>query len=113
MKAIHTELEIGAVTINKDDSVSFRAKTPELTDKDLAAFRKVAKVLVNAVIEPQDGSTGVLHIKEKIGDGKSPSQRLRASIYVWWEQTKQTDDFEVFYRSTMEKFINHIQNKLT
>ena len=113
LKAIHTELQINRVTMKKDDSVSFSASTPALTDEELGAFRLVSKVNVNAILEPQTDSTGVLEIKEKIGDGKSPSSRLRSVIFVWWEQqNKPSEDFEVFYRSTMEKFINHIKEKL-
>lgn len=45
---------------------------------------------------------------------KTPSQRLRAVLYVWWEQQgKQGGDFEFFYRQHMEKLIDHIKEKLT
>lgn len=113
MKAIHTELQINRVTLKKDDSVSFSATTPELTDEQLAAFRKVTKVLVNAILEPQDGSSGVLEIKEKIDDGKSPGQRLRATMFIWWEQLgRPNDDFEIFYRQKMERLIDMVKAKL-
>lgn len=113
MHAIHTELQIKTVTLNKDDSVSFRAVTPELSDEDLNAFRKVSKCLVNAILEPQGGSEGVLEIKEKIETGKSAASRLRAVIFVWWEQEgKPGDDFEVWYRMKMEKIIDGVKGKL-
>lgn len=111
-KAIHTELQIKRVTLKQDDSVSFSATTPALTDDELGVFRTMSKVLVNAVLEPHIGSTGVLQIKEKIDDGKSPSQRLRAVLFVWWEQKGRPDDFEVFYRMKMEQLINVVKNKL-
>lgn len=113
MKAIHTELQIKRVTLNKDDSVSFSAVTPTLSDADLGAFRVVSKVLCNAILEPQIGSTGVLAIKEKIGDGKSPSQRLRSVLFILWEQKGRPQaDFEIFYRMKMEDLINVIKNML-
>ena len=112
MYAIKTELQIKTVTLNKDDSVSFRASTPELSDSDLSAFRKVSKCLVNAILEPQDGSSGVLEIKEKIETGKSPSSRLRSVIFVWWEQKgKPGDDFEIWYRMKMNKLIEDIKRE--
>lgn len=43
---------------------------------------------------------------------KTPSQRLRATIYVLWEQRGSKDDFEVYYRETMEKFIDAVKSKL-
>ena len=112
MQAIKTELQIKSVTLNKDDSVSFRAVTPELSDSDLNAFRQVSKCLVNALLEPQGGSIEVLEIKEKIETGKSAASRLRAVIFLLWEQEGKQGDFEVYYRMKMEKLIDFIKGKL-
>jgi len=99
--------------MRKDDSVSFSATTPELTDDELSAFRQVSKVVCNVVIEPQGGSSGVLEIKERVDGGKSPGQRLRASMFVWWNQlNKPGDDFENFYRIKMELLIEMVKGKL-
>lgn len=43
---------------------------------------------------------------------KTPGQRLRSTIFVWWKQLGGEGDFEDFYRNTMEKFIEHIKQKL-
>lgn len=48
----------------------------------------------------------------KTDDKKTPSQRLRSVIYVYWEQTGKNGDFESFYNQYMEKIINHIKDKL-
>jgi len=112
MKAIKIELQINRVSIKKDDSISFTAITPSLTDEELGEFRKISKLLVNALLEPQDGSEQVLEIKEKIDDGRSPSSRLRAVIFILWEQEGKIGDFEVFYRMKMEKLIDFIKGKL-
>ena len=112
MKAIKVELQINRVTLKKDDSVSFSASTPELTDDELGVFRKISKVLVNAVLEPQVGSHQVLEIKEKIDTGKSPSSRLRSVLFVWWEQSgRPNDDFEIWYRMKMNKLIEDIKRE--
>lgn len=45
---------------------------------------------------------------------KSPSQRQRAALYIWWQQrTDQVQDFELFYRRWMERSINAIKEQLT
>lgn len=44
---------------------------------------------------------------------KSPSQRLRAVLYVYHEQQKLKEPFETFYRRTMDKHIQAIKEKLT
>jgi hypothetical protein len=43
---------------------------------------------------------------------KTPSQRLRASIMVWYKQSGAKGDPEAFYRTTMEKLIEYVQSKI-
>jgi hypothetical protein len=44
---------------------------------------------------------------------KSDSQRLRACLYVLWEQQGKKGDYELFYRTQMDRFINAVKEKLT
>ena len=52
---------------------------------------------------------------EPTNDGKSPSTRLRAVLYVLWEQEFKATfkTFETFYASKMEEMIEHFKEKLT
>ena len=43
---------------------------------------------------------------------KTPSQRQRGIIYRLWEQEKTTQDFELFYASTMNKINDWLKGKL-
>lgn len=43
---------------------------------------------------------------------KSPSQRLRNTIFVLWKQKGERGDFESFYDSIMEQLIENIKDKL-
>ena len=43
---------------------------------------------------------------------KTASQRLRAVLFVLWQQQGASGDFEVFYRERMEKLIDMIKAKL-
>jgi hypothetical protein len=44
---------------------------------------------------------------------KTPSQRLRAKIFILWKQHgSKPRDFESFYRTTMQKFEEAIESKL-
>lgn len=45
-------------------------------------------------------------------EGKTKSQRLRNTLYVYWNQTKPTDTFKEFYAQQMEKVIDHYKSKL-
>ena len=46
-------------------------------------------------------------------DGKTPSQRLRAVLYVYWKQHKQKDiEFDIFYLKYMNRLIDRLKDKL-
>ena len=45
-------------------------------------------------------------------EGKSSATRLRAVLFVYWNQQGKKGDFEDFYRFSMEGFIDHIKGKL-
>jgi len=45
--------------------------------------------------------------------GKTPSKRMRNVLYVYWKQDNRGYEvFNDFYIHYMEKFINHIKEKL-
>lgn len=111
MKAIKVNLQINRVTMRKDDSVSFSATTPELSDIELGAFRQLQKVEVVALLEAIDGSTEVMEVKADLGD-KTPAQRLRGVLYRLWEAKPEGMEFEVYYRVKMEKLIDAYKEKL-
>lgn len=46
-------------------------------------------------------------------EGKTPSQRLRNSLYVLWEQRgKPTGDFDTYYLNQMNRLIETIKSRL-
>ena len=45
-------------------------------------------------------------------EGKSKSQRLRNTLYVYWKQQKTDETFDVFYATKMEAIIEQIKNRL-
>ena len=45
-------------------------------------------------------------------EGKTKSQRLRNTLYVYWNQTKPIDTFKEFYALEIEKIIDHYKSKL-
>jgi len=51
--------------------------------------------------KPETGSTG-----------KTPSQRLRAVLFVLWKQLGSNGDFEDYYRTQMERFIEIVKSNL-
>lgn len=50
-------------------------------------------------------------IKLEAGE-KTPSERLRAALWVFWEQHKLTESFELFYRRQIDKYVESIKERL-
>lgn len=46
-------------------------------------------------------------------DEKSPSQRFRAVLFVYWTQQKLKEPFDTYYRRVMDKYIQQIKEKLS
>ena len=44
---------------------------------------------------------------------KSPSQRLRAVLFLLWEQQGSWGDFDTWYKAKIEEIIEHFKGKLT
>ena len=43
---------------------------------------------------------------------KTSAQRLRATLFVLWQQRGKVGDYEVFYREKMEKLIDQVKTNL-
>lgn len=52
-------------------------------------------------------------LDSEIGETKTPSQRLRNAIYVYWsENTDKKTDFNDYYKKQLEKFINVVKEQI-
>lgn len=61
-------------------------------------------------ISPEDLDIKDVAVEFK-GD-KSPSQRLRSVLYVYWQKNKPTADFQTFYDRKVEEYIKLVKEKL-
>lgn len=111
MKAIATNLNITSITAKVDGSVRFSASTPELSAEEKTAFFSLQNLNCKAVLQPEGCAGEPMEIKEKL-DNKTPSQRMRSVIFIWWKQSGEQEDFDTFYRTKMEMLIDKIKDKL-
>ena len=51
-------------------------------------------------------------VESEMPIGKTPSQRLRNTLYVLWEQSSQAESSKDFYNNKIEEIINHFKSKL-
>lgn len=50
---------------------------------------------------------------EVVGETKSPSERLRNALFVYWKNVRGgKGDFNAYYREMMEKYISNVKEKL-
>lgn len=108
---------IDGVRTNKDGSLKIVLETPELSPEDctkLFSFRnmQVFAGLNEANIQPEDLDLKDFKPIEK-GE-KTPSQRLRAVLYLVWNQSTAgtRGDFDSFYKRAIERIIDQYKEKL-
>lgn len=98
-----------------DGGLRFQVDTQELEPKSAGEAMILKGKLGWFVFADQINQQDIDNLpKIELEDGeKQPSQRLRATLYVFWEQKKIQEPFDIFYRRQMEKFITSIKEKLT
>lgn len=111
MKAIHfSSLVIQGVRPKIDKSMSITFSTPELQSSEKVAVMDLMGVVCDVLIQPTDEEfPEIVEVKGET-DRKTASSRLRGSLYVLWEKRGKEGDFDTFYRSNMEKFIQRIKD---
>lgn len=115
-KKVHFASIVDGVTKKKDGTLSIKLGTQELNTDDMAQIfefgnQQIWSVFAEAPLEHID-ELEIPEIKPEFENDKSPSQRLRNVLYVYWEQKGKKGEFNDFYRSKMENFIEHIKTKL-
>lgn len=95
----------------KDGSFSVRFSTQELPAEYVSEFARNLNAFGWLVFAPS--ATEIEIPKEHIeDDSKSLSDRLRAVMYVYFQQNVKEGDFDVWRKQRMEKIINSYKDKL-
>lgn len=114
MKQITTQANITSLTAKVDGSLGMRVVTPELSNEEKTEFFNIQNKNVILTITPQDEqSEGEIKVSADMG-GKTPSQRLRAVMYVYWKEHKQDSikTFQEFYERAYEKLIDQYKEMI-
>lgn len=117
MSKILKQVALDSVRRRKDKSISLTfitstEQTPEelmemdkLTDQTGLLYFKGAGTLVQSEVDELDNVDIEL-------EGKTKSQRLRNTLFVYWNQLGKPSDWKQFYSIQMEKFIESVKSKL-
>ena len=115
-KILKTPATLEGVSLLKDGSATLRFSTQEIIGEDLVVIKGFhghfgTLVFSEASLQPAD-----IPKQDPEFEGKSPSQRLRAVIFVLWnhlKENKKTDlKFEDFYSGQLESLITQYKAKL-
>lgn len=113
MKAITLSVQITGVSAKVDGSLGLRFATPELSTEQKALVMGLMNTELTMLLQER-GTEGVVNVSEIKSefDKKSPGQRLRNVLFVWWQQQGGKGMFDAFYIAHMEKLIDHVKAKL-
>jgi hypothetical protein len=106
---------LDAANRRKDRSVSLRfSSTQELGTADFAELDRLTPSSGWLLFAQNEFDEGDVPHEDAPDDGKRPSQRLRAVLFIWWRQnTDESEPFQRFYERWMEKRINTIKEELS
>lgn len=115
MGAVKLAAIFSGVRSRKDRSYALSFDTRELSGEDAVELLKLHQTEGWLIFSPTEGIDEQNIPTEKANAGlgsKTPSQRLRGVLFVYWQQLGKQGDFEDFYRSKVEMLIDIIKEKL-
>lgn len=112
MKAITSDMILTSASTRSDGSLGLRFSTPELAAADKTAFFELLNRNLKVLIQPVDEVPEELHTVAKEMQFKTPSQRLRAVLFVEFKQRGQGTNFDAYYVDEMNKIIEYRKSLL-
>lgn len=114
MRAIEIQhCQAGSVTSRQDASVKISFVTPELRPSEAGALLLMHGKNCCVSIVPEDVVPSELIRVDTERAVKTPGQRLRAVLFVFWQQRGAgLGTFEEFYTKRMEELINAVKEQL-
>lgn len=110
MNTIQHQGYITSLVAKKDRSIGYRVETPELSCEERALFFELQNENLTITLKPSDVPSKEYKVSET--NDKTPSQRMRSVLYVWWKTKQDKNDFETFYKNKMGEIIEKIKSKI-
>ncbi len=95
-----------------DGGASLRFSTNELSDTDVLELKRHQGQFGHLLFRPNAFTAQDIPREDAEDNTKTPSKRLRATLFVLWKQQGEKGDFEVYYRTQVEKVIEYLKAKL-
>lgn len=111
-KALTCSVILTSATTRADGSLGLRFATPELTPDEKTAVFELLNLNMKMLLQPEGTAPDSLRDVKKDFETKTPSMRLRASLFVAWKQAGEPGEFDDFYRKKMEAYIDDVKSHL-
>ncbi len=95
-----------------DGGATMRFATNELTESDFGLLKRMHNSFGYVLFAPNEFKEEDLPVSEASDESKSPSQRLRAVLFILWRQKGGKGEFESYYRNMMQQFIDDVKKIL-
>lgn len=113
MKNFQIEAILEGVTPLKDGGVSLRFHTNETTKDDKVMLMDYYQTFGWLLFSANTFQTNdIPKTTAKRDSGQTPSQRLRAVLFVLWKQLDEPGEFETFYSQKVNAFIDKVKENL-
>ncbi len=109
---ISTQAIIEGVRAKKDRSLGLNISTPELSSHEKALFMELQGVNLHIIITPTESDNIQPYEINTDLNQKTPSERMRAVLYILWNQGGKKDDFPTYYNTRMEIMIGHLKERI-
>lgn len=108
---------VESIRSRKDKTMAITLGSQELSPEKAGLLFNTNSHLVSCYLSVKESITeGEMDIIDSIEvekPGKTPSQRLRAVLYLNWKNAPEGyTDFNLYYLHQMDKFIEHFKSKL-
>jgi hypothetical protein len=110
---VHITASLENVVRRKDGSCKIVFETAELNDEKASKLFGIQKGWNHLIYAIAGAEVEIPNEPAKeFRDDKSPSERLRAVLFVYWKQLGGTGSFNEFYKSKIDKWIDAIKERL-
>ena len=103
---------LDGVSHRKDGSLGIRFLTQEMPAQDKLVLIELLNTFGWVCFSPSEVEAADIPETQADDTRKTPSQRLRAVLYLLYKQGEQLETFDAYYREKMEKLIEHYKGKL-
>lgn len=112
MPSIQVPAILTGFSTKVDGGASIRFATNELSDTDVLELKRHQGEFGHLLFRGNAFAAADVPSEDAEDKSKTPSKRLRAVLYVRWQQLGASGDFDAYYRQSVEKIIEHVKSKL-